>query len=195
MVVNIPRRKKNKPPDDTGIHWAQMDWQQLPAVKGGSGFSFKVTIIHVSTRIKYSEIVKDHRTRTLADFLERAVRRIPPFYEVFTDNQMAFTMKYTCHPERETAFTRKAESMNITHTLIEKGQPWRNGIIERSNRTDNDFLFKCKRFTCEEHRRYELRLWEMHYNRVRPHQGLQMLSPFQRATQQLFCHVSNITLS
>ena len=172
-----------------------MDWQQLPAIWGGSGFAFKISIIHMSTRIKYSEIHDDHCTRTLAGFLERAVRRLPPFYVVFTDNHMAFTMKYTHHPERMTAFTRKALSMSITHALIEKGKPWRNGLIERSNRTDNEALFKTKRFSCEEHRRYELRLWEMHYNRERPHQGLGMLCPSERARQQHFCRVANSTLS
>ena len=37
-----------------------MDWQQLPVVKGGKGFKFKVSAIHMSTRIKYSEILDDH---------------------------------------------------------------------------------------------------------------------------------------
>lgn len=40
----------------------------------------------------------------------------------------------------------------------------------------------------------ELRLWEIHYNRNRPHQGIHMLTPFQRARQQHFCRVSNLAL-
>lgn len=171
-----------------------MDWQQLPAIRGNTGFAYKISIIHLSTRIKYSEIHHDHSTQTLACFLEQAVKRLPPFYVVFTDNHMAFTMKYTYHPERKTAFTVKAENMNIIHALIAKGKPWRNGFIERSNRTDNEALFNHKIFTCEEHRRYELRLWEMYYNRQRPHQGLQMMIPTQRARQQHFCRVSNLSL-
>lgn len=171
-----------------------MDWQQLPAIEGGSGFAYKISIIHMSTRIKYSEIHDNYDTQRLADFLQQALCRLPPFYVVFTDNHMAFTMKYSYHPERKTAFTLRAESLDIIHALIEKGKPWRNGIIERSNRTDNEALFKCKRFTCEEHRRYELRLWEMHYNRQRPHQGIGMMTPFERAQQQHFCRVSNLAL-
>jgi len=171
-----------------------MDWQQLPAIKGNTGFAFKISIIHLSTRIKYSEIHHNHSTHTLANFLEEAVKRLPPFYVVFTDNQMSFTMKYSHHPERKTAFTMKAENMNIIHALIAKGKPWRNGFIERSNRTDNEALFSRKTFACEEHRRYELRLWEMYYNRQRPHQGLHMMVPFQRARQQHFCRVSNLSL-
>jgi hypothetical protein len=171
-----------------------MDWQQLPAIQGNRGFAFKISIIHLSTRIKYSEIHDNHNTQTLAAFLERATRRLPPFHVVFTDNHMAFTMKYAYRSERKTAFTKKAQSMNIIHALIAKGKPWRNGFIERSNRTDNEALFKTKRFICEDHRRYELRLWEMHYNRERPHQGLNMITPLQRARQQHFCRVSNLAL-
>ncbi len=177
-----------------GKHRAQMDWQQLPAIKGNRGFAYKISIIHLSTRIKYSEIHHDHNTRTLAGFLVRAMDRLPPFYVVFTDNHMAFTMKFAYRSERRTAFTKKALSMKIIHALIAKGKPWRNGFIERSNRTDNEALFNLKRFTCEEHRRYELRLWEMFYNRQRPHQGLAMLTPLQRARQQHFYRVSNLAL-
>jgi len=179
---------------NVGKHRAQMDWQQLPAIKGNTGFAFKISIIHLSSRIKYSEIHHDCKTQTLASFLEEAVKRLPPFYVVFTDNHMSFTMKNTPHPKRKTAFTKKAEGMKIIHALIAKGKPWRNGFIERSNRTDNEALFNHKKFTCEEHRRYELRLWEMYYNRKRPHQGINMMMPFQRAKQQHFCRVSNLSL-
>ena len=171
-----------------------MDWQQLPAIKGNKGFAFKISIIHMSTRIKYSEIHHDYSTRTLAHFLKRAVQRLPPFYIVFTDNHMAFTMKFAHKSDRQTAFTKQAKVMNIIHALTAKGKPWRNGFIERSNRTDNEALFNHKRFSCEEQRRYELRLWEMFYNRQRPHQGLHMLTPWERARQQHFCYVSNLSL-
>ena len=171
-----------------------MDWQQLPAIKGRRGYAYKISIIHLSSRIKYSEILDSINSKILADFLARAVRRLPPFYVVFTDNHMAFTMKYALHNDRKTAFTKRAESMNIIHALIPKGKPWRNGFIERSNRTDNEAILKQKRFVCEEHRRYELRLWEMYYNRNRPHQGLKMHTPWQKARQQHFCRVSNVSL-
>ncbi len=76
----------------------------------------------------------------LAAFIRRAMDRLPPFYVVFTDNQMAFTMKYSQHPDRKTAFTKKVESLGIIHALIPKGKPWKNGFIERSNRTDKEAL-------------------------------------------------------
>jgi transposase InsO family protein len=172
-----------------------MDWQQLPAVKGGRGFRYKISVIHMSTRIKYSEIVKDYKSRTLAAFIKRAMDRLPPFYVVFTDNHMAFTMKYTEHPERQTEFTKTAAALQVAHALIEKGKPWRNGFIERSNRTDNEAIFKHIQFSSEEERCYYLRLWEMHYNRERTHQGIGMKTPYQVCQEQHFQRTSNMTLS
>lgn len=92
---------------------------------------------------------------------------------------MIFTMRYTAHPERKTAFTKEVEAGGRIHALIKPSCPWRNGIIERSNRTDNDECFSLLQFTSSEDRRYQHRLWEMYYNCHRPHQGLQGKTPFE----------------
>lgn len=168
-----------------------MDWQQLPAVQGTTGFEYKISVIHLATRVKYSEIHTDFCSQTLSRVLQRAVQVLPPFFVLFTDNAMSFTMKYTAHPNRKTALTKRAESMGIIHALIPKGKPWRNAFIERSNRTDNEELFHRMRFKSPEERRYYLRLWEMHYNFERPHQGINNFTPvdlFRKFYQQHFCY-------
>ena len=50
-------------------------------------------------------------------------------------------------------------------------------------------------FRDEAERAYYLRLWEMHYNRERPHQGIGMKTPWQVCQEQHFQRTSNITLS
>lgn len=172
-----------------------MDWQQLPAVKGGKGFKFKISAIHLSTRMKYSEISDNVKSKTLAAFIRRAMDRLPPFYVVFTDNHMAFTMKYSHHPNRKTAFTKTVENLGIIHALIPKGKPWQNGFIERSNRTDKEAILNTTQFRDENERAYYLRLWEMYYNRERPHQGIGMKTPSQMCQMQHFQRTVNITLS
>lgn len=92
---------------------------------------------------------------------------------------MIFTMRFTAHPERKTAFTLEVESSGRIHALIKKGCPWRNGIIERSNRTDNDECFSLMEFASSEERKYQHRLWEMYYNCQRPHQGLNNKIPLE----------------
>jgi transposase InsO family protein len=92
---------------------------------------------------------------------------------------MEFTMKHTAHPERLSAFEKKARELRLHHRLNEPGKPWQNGFIERSNRTDNEELFHVLRFASSEERRYQLWLYEAYYNRERPHQGLGGRTPLE----------------
>lgn len=62
-----------------GKHRTQMDVQQLPAVGGGTGFEYKISIIHLSTRVKYSEIHDNYGAGTIAKVYENALERLPPF--------------------------------------------------------------------------------------------------------------------
>jgi transposase InsO family protein len=103
---------------------------------------------------------------------------------------MSFTMKYTAHPERKTTFTKAVESSGRIHALVEKGKPWRNGFIERSNRTDKQELFTQLRFSCSEERKYQLKLWEMEYNYRRPHQGIGNRTPFSVFQKKYPIHVA-----
>lgn len=76
-----PPRKEKKPRKaiPVGRHRIQVDVQQLPAVKGGKGFEYKITAIHLRTRVKYSEIHPDRRSTTVAGVLKRALDMLPPF--------------------------------------------------------------------------------------------------------------------
>jgi transposase InsO family protein len=135
-------------------------------------------VIHLRTRIKYSEIHTSLSSKRVAAVLERAVERLPPFHLVVTDNAMVFTMAYTAHPERKTTFERAIERLGLRHWRIAKWSPWQNGFIERSHRTDNDECFSQQQFTSSEERQYVHRLWEMFYNPHRPHQGLAGRTPW-----------------
>jgi transposase len=80
-LAHTPVSAKPKPPRHipVGRHRAQMDIQQLPAVEGGKGFEYKISVIHLRTRMKYSEIHPDHDSATVAAVLERALGALPPF--------------------------------------------------------------------------------------------------------------------
>jgi len=96
-----------------------------------------------------------------------------------TDNAMTFTMRYSAHPERRTAFQRLAGTLGIQHGTIQSRSPWQNGVIERSHRTDHEACCHVLRFSSSEERRYQHRLWEMTDNHTRPHQGLANRTPLQ----------------
>jgi len=76
-VARQPRRRRTIP---VGHHRLQMDIQQLPAIQGGKGFEYKISVIHLRTRFKYSEIHADHHSTTVAAVLRRAMDLLPPFF-------------------------------------------------------------------------------------------------------------------
>ncbi len=81
-------------------------------------------------------------------------------------------MKLSFHRDRKSAFEKLVGDLHLLHGTIRPGCPWQNGIVERSNRTDNEELFDREQFVDSEQRRYRLKLWEFEYNTRRPHQGL-----------------------
>jgi hypothetical protein len=75
------RRAPAQPhPIPVGHHRLQMDIQQLPAVAGGKGFEYKVSVIHLRTRLKYSEIHPQCTSELMGQVLRRAMDRLPPFF-------------------------------------------------------------------------------------------------------------------
>jgi hypothetical protein len=74
---SVPRPKA--PPLPTGRCRAQMDVQQLPAIKGQKGFDYKISIIHLATRMKYSELHDNQQSETLAEVFKRSMEVLPPF--------------------------------------------------------------------------------------------------------------------
>ncbi len=79
----LTRRQAPRPrpahPIPVGHHRIQMDIQQLPAVAGGTGFEYKISAIHLRTRVKYSEIHPRATSPVVAGVLRRALDHLPPF--------------------------------------------------------------------------------------------------------------------
>lgn len=173
------QKKRQRRPIPVGRHRVQLDIQELPAIRGAHKREYKISLIHLRTRLKYSEIHSSASSKRVGEVLERAIERLPPFHLVVTDNAWVFTMAYTAHPHLQTSFEKKIAALGLRHWRIACRSPWQNAMIERSNRTDNDECFHREEFTCSEQRRYRHRLWEMYYNACRPHQGLDGASPLE----------------
>jgi hypothetical protein len=76
----LKREKAQRTPIPVGRHRIQMDIQHLPAVQGGAGFEYKISAIHLRTRLKYTEIHADRKSATVAGVLKRALDLLPPFF-------------------------------------------------------------------------------------------------------------------
>ncbi len=73
-----PHRERKHIP--VGKHRIQMDIQTLPAIEGGSGREYKVSLIHLASRMKYSEIQSDRTSETVLEVFRRALDYLPPFF-------------------------------------------------------------------------------------------------------------------
>jgi hypothetical protein len=63
-------------PTDTG--WSnrvQLDIQELPAIRGNRKREYKISLIHLRTRLKYSEILTTASSKRVAEVLQRALKR------------------------------------------------------------------------------------------------------------------------
>ncbi len=173
------RKKRQRQAIPVGRNRVQLDIQELPGIRGQTKRAYKISLIHLRTRMKYSEIRPRRTSKAVAEVVEQAISRLPPFHLVVTDNAMEFTMAYTAHPSRKTTFERTLERLGRKHYRIPPRSPWKNGFIERSHRTDNEECLQQQMFTSSEERRYIYRLWEMYYNTQRSHQGIDGQTPYQ----------------
>ncbi len=73
------KQRSSTQPIPVGRHRIQMDIQQLPAVEGGKGFEYMISMIHLRTRYKYSEIHQDMSSKTVSQVLRRGLDHLPPF--------------------------------------------------------------------------------------------------------------------
>ena len=76
-----------------------------------------------------------------ATWYQKGVGFAPPFFLVWTDNGLEFTMRFAYRSERITAFQRTILELDLLHGTCKPHSPWQNGIIERSHPTDNAELF------------------------------------------------------
>ena len=189
MTSPIRKEAKARKPLKVGKPRLQMNIQRLPAIAGGHKFEYKITIIHMATRVKYSEIHPRMNSQIVAETVERAVGHMPPFFLIWTDNGWEFTLKYTKYRDsKKGELDQLLYKWGFIHALVPKGSPWLNGIVERSLRTDNDNLFHRFKFLDSEDRRCQLWLWERFYNFNRPHQGIGGKKPMEKFAEMFPLH-------
>lgn len=75
-----PKTPRKPEPLKVGRHRLQMDIQVLPAIRGGKNFEHKITIIHMATRVKYSEIHSSATSEVVAQVVKNALAHMPPFF-------------------------------------------------------------------------------------------------------------------
>lgn len=142
----------------------------------GVGWEFVHVCIDDATRVAYVEILADEKAETTAAFFARAIRwfakRGVRIRRVLTDNAFNYT--------HSKSFAALCSNYRIKHKRTRPYRPRTNGKAERFIQTLlREWAYKTP-FVSSDERAAALRPYLARYNRSRPHQGLNGMTPFAR---------------
>ena len=165
-----------RPSNCPGLGYLQMDVKYVtPELSGLPYTCYLYAALDISTRYKVGLILPkvDEAGSLLA--LYHATQTLPfPVCYVQTDNGLEFQRR----------FHAKCEEVGLEHFYIHKSSPNENAVIERSFRTDEEEFFFWLEKAPRDH--LELNAWYQRfldtYNTIRPHMGINMLTPKKAIT-------------
>jgi transposase InsO family protein len=160
-----------RPSNTTSLGYLQMDVKYVtPELSGLPYTCYQYACIDILSRYKVALLLPVLDEAGSIVTLRYAFQAYPfPVRYVQTDNGLEF----------QTAFHALCSDRGIEHYHIHKNSPNENAVIERSFRTDQDEFFYLLEYAPNDIN--ELNRWFQQYlivyNTVRPHMGLNMLTP------------------
>ncbi len=131
--------------------------------------------------IVISQVVVEQSGRAVCQAFTDAMKRYGVPSEVLTDNGKQFTGRYTKPFPAEVLFERICRENGITQKLTRPRTPTTTGKIERFHGTlRRELLDECGPFESFATAQASIDAWVHSYNHLRPHQSLNMATPFAR---------------
>ena len=131
-----------------------------------------ITAVDVNTRFTFAHVYKNHGSQSTKDFFKKLEQIFPyKIKRVQTDNGSEFH-KY---------FKDYLKKQKVIHFWNYKGQPTKNGHVEKYNRTIQEEFVDQNSVLLENTHKFNVKLtnWLIWYNTKRPHWSLSLLSPVQ----------------
>lgn len=152
-----------------------VDTKRLPAIKGDVSREYLFVGIDDFSRELYADILPDKSQYSSTRFLHRLVDECPYTIEcVYSDNGHEY--KGTLDHE----FVKACRSYKIDQKFTKVATPQTNGKAERVIRTLMDMWHNKEHFSSAEERRTQLRRFLNFYNTVKPHKGIDNLTPYEK---------------
>lgn len=155
------------------------DTTRLPLLKGESPFNKPERLfvaIDDFSRELYAAILPDKTQYSAAKFLEQVVNECPYTIEMwYTDNGREFRGNPEIH-----AFMKFCKENKIEQGFTKVKTPRTNGKAERVIRTLREMWHNKTRFKSSVHRKQELIRFVNYYNTVKPHKGIDNMTPMEK---------------
>lgn len=157
-------------------------------IAGSKKKYYLVCVIDSCTRVAWAEVVEDIKSISVMFAALRCLNYLTEkfsikFSEAMTDNGPEFGPRESAqklhHP-----FERMLIELGIKHRYIKPYRPQTNGKVERFWRTINEDLIEGTYFESIDHFKEELFKYILYYNKLRPHQGLNGMTPEQANDHQ-----------
>ena len=131
-----------------------------------------ITAVDVNTRFTFAHTYRRHNSDSAKDFFKKLEKVFPyKIKRVQTDNGSEF------HKH----FKEYLKKKGVTHYWNYKGQPTKNGHIEKYNRKIQEEFIDQNSTLLEDTQKFNVKLvdWLIWYNTKRPHWSLNLQSPVQ----------------
>jgi transposase InsO family protein len=126
-----------------------------------------------------ARVVVRATARPTCDALAWSMRTYGCPAQILTDNGKVFTGRFG-PGTGEVLFDRICRENGIKHILTKPRSPTTTGKVERFHKTLRGEFLNGRVFDSIEHAQAELDAWVEHYNHHRPHQGIGMVTPWER---------------
>ncbi|NIA18344.1 MAG: DDE-type integrase/transposase/recombinase [Actinobacteria bacterium] len=170
-IKTIKRRKKKRKPSDLSIN-SPGDLIEIDVVVRFIGLMkrYIVTAVDVHSRYSFAFCYNRHNSLCARDFIKKLEQAFPyGIKAIQTDNGSEFH-KY---------FMRYLEERKIIHYWNYKGQPYKQGHIEKFNRTIQEEFVDQNEIWFDDVGEFNEKMleWIMWYNTKRYHWSLNLMSP------------------
>ena len=167
----VTKRKKERKPKDLRAELPG-DFVEIDTiVKFGNQLKrYIITAIDIHGRVAFAWCYKRAGSHNARDFLRKLDQALPfPVKAIQTDNGSEFC-KY---------FDEELKNKDIKHYWNYPGRPYRNGHIEKFNRTIQEEFIDQNEIWLEDTKEFNERMmtWLLWYNIERPHWSLRLQSP------------------
>ena len=183
-LIEVEPRRKRRSDYKRWERTRAMELWQMDVVGGvTSADGWKASIVSgIDDHSRFcvsAHVVRRATARPVCDALTKAMRAHGVPAQILSDNGKVFTGRFG-PGSGEVLFDQICRENGIRHLLTAPRSPTTTGKVERWHKTLRSEFLNGKVFADLDEAQAAIDAWVWHYNHERPHQGIGMVTPFER---------------